>query len=165
MTRDRFSLLFNLCLWFHDAVYDPRQSDNEVKSKDLFNEFALAVGLPSHDAGIVEAVILDTIKHKIEHGPMDDQMYIDVCQYFLDADLGILCADQAVYESYAERIWLEYSFVGRETYCEKRPLVLEKLISSNPFSKDPYKGFFVTKALINVNKEISLLRNEQLTKN
>ena len=90
-------------------------------------------------------------------------MYIDVCQYFLDADLGILCADEPVYDEYAERIWQEYSFVGRQTYCEKRPAVLEKLISSNPFFKDHYKGLFSTKAAPNVGREIANLKTELLT--
>ena len=120
----RFSLLFNLCLWFHDSVYDPKSKDNELRSRDFFAEFAEAVALDDEDRNLVSWVIMDTIKHRPEHGPADLPLYKDLAHYFLDADLSILCAERAIYEDYSERIWREYSFVGREVYCSKRPAVL-----------------------------------------
>ena len=136
----RFSLLFNLCLWFHDAIYDPKKADNEVKSNELFQEFANAVELSEHDQNLVSWVILDTIKHKMTNGPaLEDPLYKDLSSYFLDADLSILCASDAVYDDYAERIFLEYEFVGRQTYCEKRPAVLQNLISANPYFTSYYR--------------------------
>ena len=49
----------------------------------------------------------------MEHGPADDTQYVDLCGYFLDADLSILCADDQIYDDYAARIYREYEFVGR----------------------------------------------------
>ena len=75
----RFILLFNLCLWFHDAIYDPRASDNEARSNDLFLEFARDVSLPEEDTRRVTWVILDTIGHKMQHGDVSDRLYADLC--------------------------------------------------------------------------------------
>lgn len=116
-SASRFQLLFSLCLWFHDAIYEPRATDNEVLSKDLFVEFAAEAELDESDRDLVSWVILDTIGHKRENGPLGDQFYADLSGYFLDADLGVLCSEPALYDEYAEKIWEEYSFVGRQTYC------------------------------------------------
>ena len=109
----RFSLLFNLCLWFHDCIYDPRSQDNELQSVVVFEEFAEAVDLNGDDRMLVTQVIKDTISHKRTSGLDDNQVYLDLSAYFLDADLSILCADDSTYDDYAERIWREYEFVGR----------------------------------------------------
>ena len=65
---------------------------------------------------------------------------MDLAAYFLDADLSILCADDQIYDDYAERIWREYEFVGRETYCAKRPAVLQGLCETNPYFTEAMKN-------------------------
>ena len=126
----------------------------------MFLEFAELVHLSQADREIVSWVILDTIRHKRENGPEDNQLYLDLCAYFLDSDLSILCADQATYDEYANRIWLEYEFVGRQVYCSKRPEVLEKLCEVNPYFKEPLKSQFESCAIPNVKREIARLRAE-----
>ena len=86
-------MLFNLCLWFHDSVYDPESSQNEIQSNELFLEFAQTVNLSNEDKDLVSWVILDTISHKRVNGPATNAEYLDLSAYFLDADLSILCAD------------------------------------------------------------------------
>ncbi len=43
--RDRDN--FILALWFHDAIYDGRDSDNEAQSCLVFNQFAEKANLES----------------------------------------------------------------------------------------------------------------------
>ena len=84
---------------------------------------------------------------------------MDLAAYFLDADLSILCEDEPIYDQYAERIWLEYAFVGRETYCAKRPAVLQKLCAVNPYFTAGMRAQFETRALPNVQREIARLQS------
>jgi predicted metal-dependent HD superfamily phosphohydrolase len=73
-----------LALWFHDAVYDPRASDNEARSAELARERLGALGVGTEVTERIAAQILATREH-LAAGDADTQLLLDI-------DLSILGA-------------------------------------------------------------------------
>ena len=67
-------------------------------SADLFNDFDDDVHLPPKTTEYVNRIILDTADHTCSN--MDDPVYKEVCEAFLDADLAILGAHPDLYSQY-----------------------------------------------------------------
>lgn len=90
-----------LAAWFHDAVYDPRASDNEAASAGLAARALRRLGLDPTE--VVRLVHL-TATH--DPGPGDRNGLL-----LTDADLAILAADPATYDAYAAAVRREYHHV------------------------------------------------------
>ena len=110
-----------LAIWFHDAVYDPKSSTNEVESARLAVEKLSELNYPKAKIERVEKMILATEKHDASGLDEDGKM-------FLDLDLGILGADVELYKKYSKAIRAEYSFVPEDLYREKRREILERFL-------------------------------------
>ena len=65
-----------LALWFHDAVYDPRASDNERQSAQLARARLAELGLPHAVVDDIEAHVLATARHS--HGLPDTDLVVDL---------------------------------------------------------------------------------------
>lgn len=113
-----------LAVWFHDAVYDPRASDNEERSANLVAEWLGPLGLPADLLARVAALVQATA-HLTDPAaaPGPDT------QVLLDADLAILGAGEERYRRYAADIRKEYSFVPDATYRTGRAAVLERFLA------------------------------------
>jgi predicted metal-dependent HD superfamily phosphohydrolase len=109
-------------LYWHDAIYDPMRGDNEALSADLLRAEGAGV-LP--DAALEEAAVIieATAKHqlpeRLEGGALSD------AALFLDMDLSILGAREAVFDVYEDNIRHEYSFVPEEVYRTARANILK----------------------------------------
>ena len=104
--------LIEMALWFHDAVYDPKSSENEALSALMAVE---AIG----DGEMVREVarlIMLTKTHEPGGGP-DDAWIIDI-------DLAIFAQSPARVMEYERQIREEYTWVPEELYREKRAEVL-----------------------------------------
>jgi len=94
------SLLFELAVWYHDAIYNAKAKDNELQSallvQKLFSKYLDVTSL-----AYVDALIMSTEGHfpRVEN----QDAYL-----FLDFDLSILAAEPSVYNLYSEAIWQEY---------------------------------------------------------
>jgi predicted metal-dependent HD superfamily phosphohydrolase len=109
-----------LAVWFHDAVYDPRASDNEERSAELVAEWLGSLGLPAEVLARV-AVLVRATAHLTDPAGSPDQD----TQVLLDADLAILGASEERYRRYAADIRKEYAFVPEAEYRVARAVVLE----------------------------------------
>jgi predicted metal-dependent HD superfamily phosphohydrolase len=120
-------------VWFHDAVYQPRNHDNEERSA-AFAVSALTV--PAEVIGRVRAMILATRKHTAENLDEDGKM-------FLDLDLSILGALPETYRAYREAIRAEYSWVPGFLYRRARRQLLQGFIERERlyFSASAYQQF------------------------
>jgi predicted metal-dependent HD superfamily phosphohydrolase len=98
-----------LAVWFHDAVYDPRATDNEEQSAQLARTALTSLGVPEDLIAEVARLIPLTRTHVTSP---DDRAGL----LLLDADLAILGADPAIYEGYARAIRQEYAWVPEEAY-------------------------------------------------
>lgn len=106
-----------LAVWYHDAVYDPKASDNEEQSSDWADRDLRGFLVPDATRETVRTLILATKHTDAPAGP-------DAAA-FLDADLAILGAAEARYARYAADIRKEYEWVPAEQYRAGRRAVLE----------------------------------------
>ena len=108
-------------LW-HDAVYDPKASDNEERSAELCAEHLGEMGADEATLARAVELILATKKHV----PPDDS---PDALALLDADLWILGATPRVYDRYARLIRREYAHVPDDAYRAGRSAVLERFLT------------------------------------
>ena len=74
-----------VALWFHDAIYDPKRSDNELRSAEWAKETAIRFGVAPAVADRIHALIMAT-RHQAVPADPDQQVLVDV-------DLSILGAE------------------------------------------------------------------------
>jgi predicted metal-dependent HD superfamily phosphohydrolase len=97
-----------IALWFHDAIYDPRRSDNEERS-------AAWAGVVLDKAPIrkmVEAMILATKPGSVAPDPAS--------RLVVDIDLAILAAPEPRFSEYDAQIRLEYAHLNDAAYKAER---------------------------------------------
>ncbi len=117
MTRE-FDAVALAILW-HDAIYDPKRSDNEAVSAALAAADLGALGVGASLIARVEDLIMAT-----RHAASGDTSDLDKT-LLVDLDLGILAASEAVYDSYAAAIRREYAHVPAADYRRGRAAVLQ----------------------------------------
>ena len=109
-----------LALWFHDAVYDPRASDNERQSAQLARARLAELGLPHAVVDDIEAHVLATARHS--HGLPDTDLVVDL-------DLSILGAPARRFERFEQEIREEYAHVPDLAFANGRRAVLSGFLA------------------------------------
>lgn len=109
-----------MALWFHDAIYEVKRSDNEQQSADWAQQTLLAAGVSAEAAGRVHALIMATC-HTATPTAADAQLLVDI-------DLGILGAPAARFAEYERQIRAEYAFVPGWLFRRKRRAILQTFL-------------------------------------
>ncbi|HAB16929.1 MAG TPA: hypothetical protein DCE44_10815 [Verrucomicrobiales bacterium] len=113
--------IVDLALWFHDAVYDPRSSDNEERSAELAQRSCADAGLSQDAARTVAQLVMATKTHECT-GDLDAAMMVDV-------DLSILGRDVDRFCEYERQIRQEYAWVPDPIFASKRAEILNRFLS------------------------------------
>jgi predicted metal-dependent HD superfamily phosphohydrolase len=106
-----------LALWFHDAVYDTRASDNEDRSAALAKECLDEAGVSGSISNAVVEFVMATKSHE-SHGNADGAVMIDI-------DLSILGQTEERFLEYEAQIRKEYAWVPGIIFGPKRAGILE----------------------------------------
>lgn len=106
-----------LALWFHDAVYEVRASDNEEQSAKWAQSVVAAARLQNVVGERVRDLILAT-KHDALPTTSDAALLVDV-------DLAILGAPPDRFDEYERQVREEYSWVPGFIFKRKRREILE----------------------------------------
>jgi predicted metal-dependent HD superfamily phosphohydrolase len=106
--------------FYHDAVYDPRRSDNERVSADLARRDLTTLGWAGARVDRVGSMI-EATAHVDGESPRHDD--IDTAA-LLDADLAVLGADAAGYSAYVTGVRHEYAHVDDDAWRVGRGRVL-----------------------------------------
>ena len=147
--------LIALALYYHDVIYDPRRSDNELKSAEYAIE-TLRCYLSEDQCQSIYALIMMTATHQIDTLAHEDK--ISDADYLLDMDLSILGVSWSEYEQYAKDIRQEYAHVSNADYCVGRVKVLEGLLAHpRLYLTDDYYSRLEQQARENIEREITLL--------
>lgn len=107
-----------LALWFHDAVYDSRASDNEPRSADWADQCLAEAGVSRPS---VRNLILATRLHETHLDPDAD--------WVVDVDLSILGREESRFWEYERQIRAEYAWVPAEVFATKRAEVLRRFLN------------------------------------
>ncbi len=117
-------------LWFHDAIYELKQHDNEERSASWARTVLLEAGAPTASACRVENLILAT-KHTALPVLPDEQLLVDI-------DLSILGTSELRFAEYQCQIREEYSFVPEAVFREKRRYILRSFIDRERIYRTDY---------------------------
>ena len=96
-----------LGIWFHDAVYDPHSSTNEVDSADLAVKMLNAANYAETSIAIVRQIVLDTEKHRPT---------VPESELVIDLDLSFLALPWKDYEWNRANIRKEYHWLSEDDY-------------------------------------------------
>ena len=118
-----------VAIWFHDVVYDPKASDNELQSAELMQKYCSHF-LDQAQLEKVYAWILATQQHQATLEPDLNAV--------LDIDLAILGRDVKRFAEYQQQIQQEYAWVEPEIYQLKRAAVLQHFYSMQPLYQTEY---------------------------
>src|ERR1035437_7749965 len=105
-----------LALWFHDAIYDVKGSDNEMRSADWAKTELINADAAPEVVGRVSALILAT-RHTAVPTDLDQQVLVDI-------DLAILGACEPRFAEYGQQIRDEYAFVPDGLFKHRRRALL-----------------------------------------
>jgi len=141
-----------LAIWFHDVIYDAKAKDNEAKSSELFQQFAVEAKISPALITAVARLILIT-KHDKPPVSMDEQWIVDI-------DLSILGSEPGAFARYEEQIRVEYAWVTQADFCKGRAAVLEHFLKRERLYTTPY--FFQryeARARVNLTEAIARWRS------
>lgn len=147
LASDRAAITAAIC--FHDAIYDTRRNDNELRSADLARGELEKIGWPAPELGKVAAMILAT-QHHNPPAPDADTLL------FLDLDLSILGACAQAYDSYSAAIRREFEWVPDVAYAQGRSQVLKNFLKREAiFKTRALRELWEASARANLTRELS----------
>jgi predicted metal-dependent HD superfamily phosphohydrolase len=146
-------------IWFHDAVYDTRRSDNEARSAELAGG-KLAGRVEPGRLDRIEAMIRATAMHRVpdfedEHARRDTAL-------LLDMDLSILGAVPEVFDAYEQGVRREFAWEEEEAWRTGRSTILRGFLSRpRIFHTDEFRERFEKQARENIERSIRALERER----
>ncbi len=130
-------------IWFHDAVYDSKASDNEARSAQLAVQTLACMGIAGQTPHTAAELVLLT-RHDRIPPTLDGQVVIDV-------DLAILGQPSEVYDTYEAAVRREYSWVTDREFRTGRARFIETMLARpRIFFTDACHGKYETRARANL---------------
>ena len=142
-------------VWFHDAIYDSRRSDNEARSAALAEE-KLGSRVEAVRLSRIVAMIEATATHALPD--LGDEAAKRDAALFLDMDLSILGAPKAAFDSYEAAVRREYAWVDDKAWRSGRAAVLKKFLARpHIFHTEAFRQRFEAEARRNIQRSIAAL--------
>lgn len=132
-------------IWFHDSIYNPMSSDNELKSADWAVRFLTKNACTDEQCDQVRKLIMATIHDAPTIDP-DTQLLVDI-------DLAILGADEATYREFEINVRREYKWVPGPLFRRARRKILQSFLDRGSiYSTDPFRDKFESSARRNIDE-------------
>lgn len=146
-------------IWFHDAIYDSRRSDNEARSAALAAERLSSRVTPARLSRIV-AMIEATATHALPD--LRGRAARNDAALFLDMDLSILGAPKGAFDSYEAAVRREYAWVDDEAWRSGRAAVLRKFLARpRIFHTEVFEKRYEAPARENMERSLAMLAGER----
>lgn len=143
-------LEIELAIWFHDAIYKPFSSSNELDSANWARDFLLEQNYSQDGIDRIHKMIMSTL-HNGQAKAADEQLIVDI-------DLTILGTTESVYDEFERNVRKEYKLVPWLIYKRKRKEILEGFLQQeNIYKTSFYQERFEDQARINLSRAIQAL--------
>jgi predicted metal-dependent HD superfamily phosphohydrolase len=140
-------------IWFHDAVFDPRSSENEAESAELAKQAMEQAGVPAPVREEVARLIKLTVSHRAAPGDRLGALMVSI-------DLAKLGGEPAAYDRYTRAVREEYAFIPEPIFRAGRAALLQRLLSAPEIYPDPtFRDRFEAKARANLERELAALHD------
>ena len=145
--------LIDFAIFYHDIVYSPSESDNELRSAELAKNSLTELSVPEEKrAAVVEYIIASKV-HAVGANENDTDL-----AWFLDFDMSILGADRERYLEYAQKVRREYDMYPDVVYNAGRKKFLRQTLSMPfIFHTHEFRGKLEGPARENLKKELDLI--------
>ena len=138
---------------YHDAIYDPRSTENEAHSATLAVGDLADIGWSGDRRSAVSAMIAATAGHMAT-----DSRALETA-ILLDADLAILAAEPQSYQAYVNGVRAEYYFVDDGPWRTGRGRILQTFLDRpRIFTTDYMHDELEHRARANIEAELATLR-------
>jgi predicted metal-dependent HD superfamily phosphohydrolase len=107
-------------LWFHDAIYEPTQPNNEELSAIWARDALRERGVSAAAVTRIQQLVLATQHAAIPTLP-DEQLLVDI-------DLAILGSNKSRFDEYEQQIKEEYTWVPENGFRERRQEILRAFL-------------------------------------
>lgn len=143
--------ILTYAIWWHDAVYDPRASDNEARSAEMAKADLRDFDLSIHARDEVARLIRLTAGHEVEEEDRLGEILVSI-------DLAILGAPPGRYDAYARAVREEYAHVPDEVWRTGRAAVLQRFLDAQVIFPDPaFAEWLDAQARDNLSRELASL--------
>ncbi len=140
-----------LTIYFHDVIYQPLYTNNELQSAERAQEWLSKTDLPMESIRKVYEYILSTKTHANHTEDQD-------LDYLLDFDLSILGSEPDRYRLYSEQIRQEFHEVPELMYREGRKRILGVFLAMpSIFKTEAFQHQYEQQARSNIEEEIKHL--------
>lgn len=139
-----------LALWFHDAIYDPHQNDNEARSAEWLTRVATEGGVAPASVARLRGLVMATC-HAAAPEDADARLLVDI-------DLAVLGAPPQRFDEYERQIRTEYRWVEEAVYRKVRGKLLQEFLArTSLYSTASFKQRFEAPARSNLRRSITQL--------
>jgi predicted metal-dependent HD superfamily phosphohydrolase len=108
-----------MAIWYHDAVYNPKASDNEARSADLMVNTLGEAGA-SHTLVIRQCI--EATRHREEPSGPDEAVMVDV-------DLSVLGRPPDEFDRYERAIRAEFAWIPEDLFRRERAKILRRFLA------------------------------------
>ena len=138
-------------IWLHDAVYQPKRSDNEEKSALWAREILLDSGCGDCVAPVRDLIM--ATGHREIPATRDAELITDI-------DLSILGQPPGIYDVYEAAIRAEYSQLPFADYAAGRSRILAGFLNrSHVYFTGPFEAKYGALAKENLTRALAALRS------
>ena len=142
--------LAEAALWYHDAVYQPRAIDNELRSAEWAHRFLHQSGVEPGICQYIHSLIMATCHREIP----TDLLH----QLVVDIDLSILGSDIKRFEEYERQVRQEYQWTSWLVYKKKRQEILNHFLDlPRLYQTDLFYADYEQRARSNLRQAIAAL--------
>lgn len=139
-----------LAIWFHDAIYKPFSSTNELDSANWARKFLLGNNYDTNSIERIHNLIMATL-HNGDIKTKEAMLMVDI-------DLTILGAPKAIYDEFEQNIRKEYKLVPSIVYRSKRKELLNFFLSMESiYNTEYFRDKFEEAARSNIQRAVSML--------